>query len=157
MTYSSLGPSENVLNGYNEAGAQAAQAVINAQAANTTKTPHKTVKGTSKASSTHKAVTVPKATKAVTVKVTAPVINDIHGIGESTPANTFTESSQLSTYPAGTIDPVFGGIVPVLLLIIVVWLFMKFMSHSIRSNPPHGGFAHKHKRMHPGTPNPRIL
>ena len=157
MAYSSLGPSENVLNGYSDAGAQSA---INAQAANTTKTPHKTVKGTSKASSTHKAVTVPKAnkaTKAITAKAAAPTINDIHGIGESTPANTFTASSQLSTYPAGTIDPVFGGIVPVLLLIIVVWLFMKFMSHSIRSNPPHGGFAHKHKRMHPGTPNPRIL
>lgn len=44
----------------------------------------------------------------------------------------------------------------IIFLVILITLYQMLKSYA-QKHPAHGGFAHKHKRMHPGVPEPRIF
>lgn len=151
MSFSAVAPSLNVLNG----GSDAVQP--------TTETPKATVKAKVSSKVVKKAslnaspqttpTTVPtKVASGSTQSTTIPATQHT-----TTSVGTPSTPSTPSPNAKPTFDPVFGGLIPLLLLAIILWGFWKFMVHSIRKNPPYGGYAHKHKRMHPGVPKPRVF
>ena len=150
MSFSAVPPSTNVLNGYNDAG-EAANAQIQSEA-------------TAKAKKAAKAAAKKASTKATASKTTISP-DEIHGIGTSTsaaPLKTHEKVMSQAGIPTAPVDqhpfdPIFMGIVPLLIVIGLIWGFMKIVIYDIRKNPPYGGFSHKHKKHHPGVMKPRIF
>ena len=173
MAFTAVPPSQNLLAGYNEAGPDGAPAQIQAEAkaAATAKATTTAKKVTATKTTTAPAPITPKAT--TTTSTTAiPVTTlpadvsseSLHGVGESTPPATPITYDQVmiqaglpSSTPAHSFDPVFGGILPVIFVIALIWSFLKYTAYSIRKNPPHGGYAKKRKQVHPGVMKPRVF
>lgn len=131
----------NQLNGYNEAGSNS-----------------NNYKGSTSSSS--------KTTKEATTKKTTKAQEDtsyyFKGSGESHPITSTTPSIQSSPVPdyhqdinnVNLFDYLFW---PVLIFVVILMALYGMLKSYARKHPAHGGFAHKHRRMHPGVPEPRIF
>ena len=144
MAFTAVPPSTAILNGNSDTGEERiiSDSQAYAQTHKSNKSVSKTKSVTSSASTT--------STSNITSNTSTEVPQTTTTI--AVPIDNYTSSSSSHTF-----DPVFGFFIPLLLLILILWAFWKFMMYSIKKNPPYGGYAHKHKRMHPGRPKPKVF
>lgn len=118
-------------------------------------TPKKSTKST-------KVPTTKASLKPTTEATAAPkATTELQGSGNVTPVsptaatntNTTTDTTTTSTYVPirndsenNSFDPVFGGLIPLLIVVFLMWLFWKFMVHSIKKTPPRGGMSKNIKK-----------
>lgn len=152
MSFSATAPSSNVLNGYSDIPSTS---TAPSTAPTKKSTTHKISKV--KVAKVAKAPKAPKAPKAQTD--TSYYFN---GSGQSTATTMVATTSTPSLSPDYHKDinnvNLFDYLTwPVVIFLVLIMTAYRMLKKYAQKHPAHGGFAHKHKRRHPGVPEPKIF